>query len=110
MCLREGDSRKWDTVDRLRDWLDAESPATGGNAKPLRVLKIGEESGEAAEAMHGTMAANPRKGASHTWEDVHKELCDVTITAMIALASLTPDARKMFDDRLQHIADRSLTS
>lgn len=104
------DASTWDTVDRLRDWLDDESPASGDNAKLLRVLKIGEEFGEVAEAMHGAMAANPRKGASHTWEDVHKELCDVTITALIALASLTPDARKLFDDRLQQIADRSLTS
>ncbi|MEH0579162.1 MULTISPECIES: MazG-like family protein [Streptomyces] len=104
------DGATWDLVERLRDWLDAESPVTGDMAKTMRVLKIGEEFGEVAEALHGAMAANPRKGASHTWDDVYKELCDVTITSLIALASLTPDARKLFDARLQHIAERSLTS
>jgi NTP pyrophosphatase (non-canonical NTP hydrolase) len=78
-------------------------------ARAMRVLKIGEEFGEVAEALHGAMHANPRKGESHSWDDVYKELCDVTITALIALASLTPDAAKFFDERLQHIADRSLT-
>jgi NTP pyrophosphatase (non-canonical NTP hydrolase) len=103
------DRSTWDLIERLRDWLDAESPVTGGTAKAMRVLKIGEEFGEVAEALHGAMGTNPRKGASHTWDDVHKELCDVTITALIALASLTPDARKLFEERLQHIVDRSLT-
>ncbi|MEU1273554.1 MazG-like family protein [Streptomyces sp. NPDC005799] len=100
----------WDLVERLRDWLDAESPVTGDMAKTMRVLKIGEEFGEVAEALHGAMGANPRKGASHTWDDVHKELCDVTITSLIALASLTPDARKLFEARLHHIGERSLGS
>ncbi|KAB1144998.1 hypothetical protein F7R91_20200 [Streptomyces luteolifulvus] len=103
------DGTTWDHVDRLRDWLDAESAVTGDMAKVMRVLKIGEEFGEVAEALHGAMGTNPRKGASHTFDDVQKELCDVTITALIALASLTPDARKVFEERLQHIADRSLT-
>ncbi|MEU9208576.1 MazG-like family protein [Streptomyces sp. NPDC048415] len=102
------DASTWDLIDRLRGWLDAESPVTGDLAKSMRVLKIGEEFGEVVEALHGAMKANPRKGASHTWEDVHKELCDVAITSLIALASLTPDAPKLFDERLRHIADRSL--
>jgi NTP pyrophosphatase (non-canonical NTP hydrolase) len=76
----------------------------------MRVLKIGEEFGEVAEAVHGAMGANPRKGASHTWDDVHKELSDVAITALIALASLTSDAPKVFDERLQHIVERVQTS
>ncbi|MFI9155733.1 MazG-like family protein [Streptomyces sp. NPDC053367] len=103
------DKHAWDLIERLRDWLDSESPVTGDTAKAMRVLKIGEEFGEVAEALHGALGANPRKGASHTWDDVHKELCDVTITSLIALASLTPDAEKLFEERLHHIADRSLT-
>lgn len=102
------DACTWDLIERLCDWLDTESPVTGDTAKIMRVLKIGEEFGEVAEALHGAMGTNPRKGASHTWDDVHKELCDVTITAMIALASLTPDAHKLFEERLRHISDRSL--
>jgi NTP pyrophosphatase (non-canonical NTP hydrolase) len=100
----------WNRVERLRTWLDENAvQASDSDVRLLRVLKIGEEFGEVAEALHGAMAANPRKGANRTWDDVYKELCDVTITALIALASLTPDARKLFEDRLRHIADRSLT-
>lgn len=103
------DTASWELIARLVGWLDKKSPVTGDNAKLMRVLKIGEEFGEVAEAVHGAMAANPRKGESHTWEDVNKELCDVAITSLIALASLAPDAQKLFEARLQHIAERSLS-
>jgi NTP pyrophosphatase (non-canonical NTP hydrolase) len=101
------DERTWEVVEQLRDWLDAESGVTGDLAKVMRVLKISEEAGEVAEAVHGAMGTNPRKGASHTWDDVQQELCDVTVTALIALASITPDARKVFTEYLQRIPDRS---
>ncbi|MFE6945988.1 MazG-like family protein [Streptomyces chartreusis] len=103
------DERTWEVVEQLRDWLDAKSGVSGDLATVLRVLKISEEAGEVAEAVLGAMRANPRKGASHTWEDVQKELCDVTVTALIALASITPDARMVFEEYLRRIADRSLT-
>lgn len=103
------DASTWDVIDRLRAWLDAESPVTGDTATAMRVLKIGEEFGEVAEALHGVMGTNPRKGESHTWQDVQEELCDVAITSLIALATLTPDAQKVFEGKLQRIADRSLT-
>ncbi|QKW06909.1 hypothetical protein HUT18_11410 [Streptomyces sp. NA04227] len=99
----------WKTVERLREWLDAESPLAPDVARIMRVLKITEEAGEVAEAMHGMLAANPRKGASHTEDDVRKELCDVILTSMVALASFTPDAAGVFDERLRQIADRSLS-
>jgi hypothetical protein len=37
-----------------------------------------------------------------------KELCDVAVATLVALATLTPDAQKMFETRLRQIADRSL--
>lgn len=99
----------WDTVRRLVAWLDAESAAASPEVvRLLRVLKISEEAGEVAEAVHGVMGGNPRKGASHTWADVERELCDVVLTAMVALASLTPDARKRFEEHVSYVADRSL--
>ncbi|WP_433856630.1 MazG-like family protein [Streptomyces kronopolitis] len=98
----------WKTVERLREWLDAESPLAPDATRIMRVLKITEEAGEVAEAMHGMLGSNPRKGKSHTEEDVRKELCDVILTSMVALASFTPDAAGVFDERLRHIADRSL--
>lgn len=78
----------------------------GQDRRILRVLKIGEEFGEVAEALHGALGANPRKGASHTWQDVEKELCDVIVTSMVALASITADGEKTLDERLHHLVKR----
>ncbi|WP_069813360.1 MazG-like family protein [Streptomyces sp. TP-A0874] len=100
----------WDIVDRLVRWLDEESPMPPEVARLLRVLKITEEAGEVAEAVHGAMGANPRKGRSHSWEDVQDELCDVIVTSMVALATISPDARKRLTEHLRHLADRSLTT
>ncbi|MEW1616538.1 MULTISPECIES: MazG-like family protein [unclassified Streptomyces] len=101
----------WLRVEQLRHWLDTNSaPELTGDARLWRVLKISEEVGEVAEAMHGATGANPRKGASHTWDDVHKELCDVIVSSMIALATCTPGARRLLDERLQHLVDRVMPS
>lgn len=56
----------------------------------------------------GAAGANPRKGRSHTWEDVQYELCDVILSSMVALATLTPDAAQVFQARLDAVAERSL--
>ncbi|MFJ5687998.1 FAD/NAD(P)-binding protein [Streptomyces sp. NPDC093099] len=105
------DDTTWPRVERLRHWLDANAnPELTGDVRLWRVLKISEEVGEVAEAMHGATGANPRKGASHTWDDVHKELCDVIVASMIALATCTPDPAKLLDERLQHLVDRVTSS
>ncbi|MFF5129966.1 MazG-like family protein [Streptomyces syringium] len=98
----------WDTVEQLVDWLDAESTVAPEVARLLRVLKISEEAGEVAEAIHGVIGSNPRKGISHTWDDVQSELCDVILTSMVALKTITPDAAKVFEERLAYVAERSL--
>ncbi|MET8980785.1 MazG-like family protein [Streptomyces sp. NPDC004539] len=86
------DDLAWEQVRRLVGWLDERAePAAAGDVRLLRVLKIGEEFGEVAEALHGALGANPRKGASHTWDDVRQELCDVIVTAMVALTSCVDD-------------------
>ncbi len=64
---------------------------TGQEGLLLRILKLSEEVGEVAEAVIGATGQNPRKGFSHTWDDVQAELCDVAITALMALRTLTPD-------------------
>jgi hypothetical protein len=81
------------------------------------MMKLTEEAGEVTQAVIGTLGQNPRKGVTHTWEDVQAELCDVIVTAMVALTtlttlttltSLTPDARETFDGHLARVASRSL--
>ncbi|EGX57906.1 hypothetical protein SZN_20612 [Streptomyces zinciresistens K42] len=104
----------WDTVDALWTWLDADAdgdaarPAGGGEGLLLRMLKLSEEVGEVAQAVIGATGQNPRKGVTHTWEDVEGELCDVVITALVALRTLTPDAREVFLRHLTRVRQRSL--
>lgn len=45
------DAITWRAIERLREWLDTESPVPPDAARLLRVLKIGEEFGEGAEAV-----------------------------------------------------------
>ncbi|RKN11395.1 MazG-like family protein [Streptomyces radicis] len=102
------DSATWTTIARLVEWLDAHNTNSPELTRLLRVLKIQEEAGEVAEAIHGAMGSNPRKGASHTWGDVEKELCDVILASMVSLATINPDARKVFEYHLNRVAERSL--
>ncbi|WKX70017.1 MazG-like family protein [Streptomyces sp. XD-27] len=96
----------WDTVDRLVAWLDGSSSAPPEQERLLRLMKVSEEVGEVAQAVIGVTGQNPRKGVTHSWDDVHAELCDVIVTAMVALASLTPEARQVFAAHLRRVAER----
>jgi NTP pyrophosphatase (non-canonical NTP hydrolase) len=98
----------WGSVDRLHTWLDTHRAHGGQEGLLLRVLKLSEEVGEVAQAVIGATGQNPRKGVSHTWDDVQSELCDVVITALVALRSLTPDAREVFASHLAGVTERSL--
>jgi NTP pyrophosphatase (non-canonical NTP hydrolase) len=102
------DDATWDTVGRLVEWLDRSSTQPPETDKLLRLLKLSEEVGEVAQAVIGVTGQNPRKGITHTWDDVHAELCDVIVTAMVVLASLTPDAQAVFSRHLSRVTDRSL--
>jgi NTP pyrophosphatase (non-canonical NTP hydrolase) len=98
----------WNSIDDLWSWLDANRPNDGREGMLLRMLKLSEEVGEVAEAVIGATGQNPRKGVSHTWDDVQSELCDVVITALVALRTLTPDTREVFMRHLARVTERSL--
>ncbi|MBK3646481.1 MazG-like family protein [Streptomyces sp. MBT33] len=98
----------WSSVDALWTWLDGDRPHGGREGLLLRILKLSEEVGEVAQAVIGVTGQNPRKGVTHTWEDVQGELCDVVITALVALRTLTPDAREVFTRHLERVTARSL--
>jgi hypothetical protein len=106
--LRAMDERSWDTVDQLVGWLDRSSSLPPETARLLRVMKLAEEVGETTQAFIGVLGQNPRKGVTHTWRDVEAELCDVILTAMVALTTINPDARKVFAERIEFVAARSL--
>lgn len=101
------DQSAWETVDRLVAWLDRGSELPDETKTILQILKITEEAGEVAEALIGVTGQNPRKGYSHTWQDVESELCDVIITAMVALTRVNPRARTRFAEHLAAVALRA---
>ncbi len=97
----------WETIDRLYGWLDAHNERAPQEALLLRMLKLSEEVGEVAQAVIGATGQNPRKGTTHTWDDVRAELCDVVVTAMVALRTLTPDTRTVLTEHLRRVSERS---
>jgi NTP pyrophosphatase (non-canonical NTP hydrolase) len=104
------DADTWETVDRLVAWLDAESTLAPDVELLLRLMKVSEETGEVAQAVIGVLGQNPRKGFTHTWDDVDSELCDVILTAMVALRTRNADAAEVLNTRLAAVASRSRAS
>ncbi|GAA0904925.1 MazG-like family protein [Streptomyces thermoalcalitolerans] len=100
----------WPTIDALWAWLDSHRIHEGRQEILLRVLKLQEEAGEVAQAVIGATGQNPRKGTTHTWDDVQAELCDVAVTALVALRTLTPRAREVFARHLAKVRERSLAT
>lgn len=94
----------WDAVDGLKNWLDA-----AGTPADARVMKVGAEAGELFDAYLGVRGQEPRKGVTHAWDDVYDELGDVALSALVALATLTPDARAAFGRRVEFVQRRALT-
>jgi NTP pyrophosphatase (non-canonical NTP hydrolase) len=100
----------WGIIREIVKWLDDSSTLPPDTEKLLRIMKLTEEAGEVTQAVTGTLGQNPRKGVTHTWEDVEAELCDVILTAMVALTTVSPDARNTFNRHLTRVADRSLST
>ncbi|MEV0910891.1 MazG-like family protein [Streptomyces hokutonensis] len=98
----------WTGIEDLWAWVDTNRPLDGREGLLLRILKLSEEVGEVSEAVIGVTGQNPRKGVTHTWDDVQAELCDVVITALIALRTLTPDTQEVFTRHLARVMERSL--
>ena len=73
-------------------WID-ESPANVARDPEAalwgRVSKVGEEFGEAIQALVGATGQNPRKGVTNTMQDVIEELLDTALTATCAVEHLT---------------------
>lgn len=87
-------TESWDLFADVRDitaWLDRSNPSTP-HEDSMRVLKLVEEAGEAAAAYIGMVGQNPRKGVTHTRDDLLNELADVAITALCAMQHFTQNA------------------
>jgi rubrerythrin len=95
----------WRHVATLVAWLDAANPRTDHEIA-CRVMKLAEETGEAVAAYIGMTGQNPRKGTCATRDDLASELCDVIITAMVALATIAADAADAETVLQTHLAAR----
>ncbi|WP_199239550.1 MazG-like family protein [Streptomyces sp. ICBB 8177] len=95
----------WQHARRVNAWLDSRNP-DDAQETALRLLKIGEEAGEAFQAYIGASGQNPRKGVTHTPSDVAVELCDVIVAAAVALHRFTEDPEDTFDWALLAAHDR----
>src|ERR1039457_3940635 len=70
----------------------------------IQLLKLTEETGEAAEAFIGMHGLNSRKGVCRSRDDLLAELADVIITAAVAMTGVTggdvDEARSHLEQRL----------
>lgn len=94
----------WDDVKRLHEYH-------GDVPVEVRILKLTEEVGEAAEALIGMRGLNARKGVCHTHDDLLDELADVIITAAVAMSAVADgrvdEARSHFERRLEIVTARA---
>jgi hypothetical protein len=107
------DSIDWQDIAAIDAWLDG---AVMGHYKgqPLaqdwaRVSKIGEELGEAIQALIGATGQNPRKGVTNDFDVVLGELADVFLTGLLAIQHFTKDTsatRRILRERLHRVASR----
>lgn len=86
-------------------WLDAHQ-GSGREQQTVRILKLAEEAGEAARAWIGVIGQNPRRGVTHTVDDVAAELADTVITALVAIESLGLDADQVMTDCVAKVVAR----
>ncbi len=77
----------YNVVDDFVEYLNSKNGASLAE-QTTRLLKIQEELGEASAAWIGAIGQNPRKGKTHTFEDVVMELGDVVFTTLVAINSL----------------------
>lgn len=90
--------RFWSVWDALREH-QGDDPAP-------RLMKIGEEFGEVVQAFIGFKGWNKRKGFNKSATDVADELCDVIITAHVALHDWVEDPDAYFANHLAKIQKR----
>lgn len=75
-----------------------------------RVAKVAEELGEAISCLIGVTGQNPRKGFTHTREQLLDELADTAITAIFAIQHFTKqqsDTRQIIREKMDAIYRRA---
>lgn len=102
----------WDRINEIAHVLNEYAAQQGAGTRELfaaRIVKISEEAGEVAAAWIGWMNLNPRKDGNGMGEIV-KELCDVIVTSMVALATFHPSPEDAFRGHLAAVHERTLAA
>jgi NTP pyrophosphatase (non-canonical NTP hydrolase) len=96
-------------IGAITRWLDESNPV-GPHEDSMRVMKLAEECGEAVAAYIGMVGQNPRKGVTHSLDDLLNELADVAVTALCAMQHFTQDTdvtEGVFAAKVERIISRS---
>lgn len=94
-------------------WIDGSASYQGISQEAHRVrrcVKTAEEVGEMVAALYGWIGENPRKGVTHTADDVVRELLDVALAALGAIEHLdgnTGTALDRLDGHIRSVASRA---
>jgi NTP pyrophosphatase (non-canonical NTP hydrolase) len=93
-----------DRLSALSAWIDGAQGDRDAEAVTWgRLAKIAEETGEVIEAFVGATGQNPRKGVTHTLDDVLKELLDVAVTALAAAEHMTGNKGRSTEMLGEHV-------
>lgn len=91
----------------LSAWIDGHPANAARDAEARlwgRVAKVQEEAGEVISALIGVTGQNPRKGVTHSMDDVAAELLDVAVTALAAYEHVTGNQGQSVPALGDHVA------
>lgn len=82
-------------IEAANAWLDKSNKHMFPDVDTAcRIIKLAEEVGEVSGAYIGMTGQNPRKGTTHTLDDVLDELADVAVTAICAIQHFTKNRNR----------------
>ncbi|RSS37960.1 hypothetical protein EF902_31560 [Streptomyces sp. WAC05858] len=95
----------WAAARQSAAWLDAAN-GRGEHETAMRLMKLVEETGEVMQAYIGMVGQNPRKGITHKPEDVAAEVCDVILSAAVALHRFVDDPEQAMAEHAARVVAR----
>jgi NTP pyrophosphatase (non-canonical NTP hydrolase) len=99
-------------IAAISEWLDGSYPEDldPETLRWRRCAKVCEEAGEVIQAIGGVSGENPRKGVTHTVDDLIGELLDVAVAALGAVEHLTGARGRSLDlmsDKVRYVINRA---